>query len=206
MPHQKRSSISSVFSNTSSSTTSSSQPSSTSVTRPSSFALSMPLTPEAMEDEGDEPFISIGPEMIDDNPFDPSLPDEVYFDMMKMRRMSSQVPTPGSSIYERLSRMVPSHSMKAGNPEQRNANGTWRSRFRLRRQSSEGQVSEGSARQSLSQRLEAVPEPGVVLSCNFKPKAHWGLVPLDAAQGRSDIVRRPEGFEMDEQRRSRLSR
>lgn len=162
----------------------------------------MPLAPEALEDDDDdEPFISIGPEMIDENPFDPSLPDEVHFEMMKMRRRASQLPAPSSGLYGRLSRMVPNYSMR---PDNERRSGTWRSKFRLRRQSSEGQEGTGSTRPSPNKKREAVPEPGVVLSCNFKPKAHWGLVPLDAAQGRSDIVRRPEGFEMDEQKRNKL--
>ena len=41
-----------------------------------------------------------------------------------------------------------------------------------------------------------VPEPGVVLSGTAPQK--WNLMSLSEAQGRSDIVRRPEGFEMSE--------
>ncbi|KAI0339341.1 hypothetical protein BDW22DRAFT_621355 [Trametopsis cervina] len=41
-----------------------------------------------------------------------------------------------------------------------------------------------------------VQEPGIVLSRTAPQK--WGLVPLSEAQGRGDIMRRPEGFEMKE--------
>ncbi|KAJ3557219.1 hypothetical protein NM688_g1588 [Phlebia brevispora] len=198
MPYQKRPSTCSVSSNSSASSTSSAAPSSTPVTRPSGV---LPLTPEIAEDEEDDPFISIGPEIIDENPFDPSIPDEVHFQMMKMRQAESQTSTPSSSIYDRLARMVPNHSVRSGTPEQRNGNGTWRSKFRFRRQSSEGDQ-DSTTRSSPRQRREAVPEPGVVLSCNINPRGRWSLVPLDAAQERGDIVRRPEGFEMDEQKRT----
>ena len=35
-----------------------------------------------MEDEDEEPMIEIGPEQIDENPFDPSIPDEEYLKMI----------------------------------------------------------------------------------------------------------------------------
>jgi hypothetical protein len=47
-------------------------------------------------------------------------------------------------------------------------------------------------------RRTSIQEPGVLLS-GHSPKK-WGLVPLEEAQGRADIMRRAEGFEMREGR------
>lgn len=203
MPYDKRTSYGSVVSNTSSSS-SSSTPSSTSSINRSPLGVAS-TCPDIMENDGDddgedeEPYISIGPEMVDEHPFDPSISDEVHARLRRARQAEARrMAIPRAQSSSLLSRFAPGHSLKPGASVTRT--GSWRSRFRLRKNSSE-ELQED--RSSPTQKLEGIPEPGVLLSCTHSSATRWGLVPLDAAQERSDIVRRPEGFEMNEQKQVR---
>ena len=148
-----------------------------------------------MEDEDEEPMIEIGPEQIDENPFDPSIPDEEYLKMLRLRAAQSPQSPTGSGA--RLLARFAINGSKSKNSGARGAPPSWRSRFK-RRVSDEPE--QAMSRTTATEKRQQVPEPGVVLSCNRNPRANWNLVPLDAAQGRNDIAHRPEGFEMAERK------
>lgn len=163
---------------------------------------------EDAEEEEPEPFIIIGDEQVDDHPFDPSLSDEEQLRIIRMARAASQQSSPtipgSSSLYDRLTRLVPNGSPKGNRSPglARNGSGFWRGRFR-RTSSAESQAADSTpARTTASTKREAVPEPGVLLSCTHSPSTIRDLVPLNTAMQRGDIVRRPEGFEMQEQKQN----
>ncbi len=211
MSYRKRPSDCSVFSNASSSSSASTTSSaSSSVYQPSPLAfVSESSCPDIVEDEDGEddgdnaPNIFIGEEQIDESPFDPSIPDEVYVRMMNMRSPvqndAAEAP-PARNLRTSLSRIVSNSSTRNTIPQSPGRTSSWRSRFKFKRQDSVEQEDSQDAVLLGHQKRDYVPEPGVVISSRHPASMRWNLIPLDTAQTRSEISRRPEGFEMAESR------
>ncbi|KAI0682730.1 hypothetical protein BC835DRAFT_1424073 [Cytidiella melzeri] len=122
--------------------------------------------------------------------------------------------SPGSSRSPRIGSGPPSVLASPTGGAGGSSAAPWRMNFRHRRGSTvdapvaeedeeddhEGTAGGGGVGHDHNRRGN-VQEPGVLLS-GTSPKK-WGLVPLAEAQGRSDIVRRAEGFEMQQGSSSR---
>lgn len=196
------------------------------VAAPDAFPDGEPLDDD-MDLGGGGSHIEIGDEQVDDNPFDPSLSDEWYIEDIVKRRAAANAAKgkTGGSPLRLLSKVLGSppssprsqrppstlmSSSSSGNlsPGQ---SAPWRMNFRRRRTSSVDEpLHEADEEDDLSydrsagpsqgrghdnKRRTIVQEPGILLS-GTSPKK-FGLLSLADAQGRSDIVRRPEGFEMN---------
>lgn len=212
MPYKRPSiwSVGSSGSNTSASTSGSS-----SALTPSPLAAAIACSDIAEADDEDErpPIITIGDEEIDENPFDPSLPDEIYYEMMQQAASSnrgSPPPTP-SRLPERFVRLLSAQKVHrnvpppASIPSPPSTSTSWRSKFRLRREGSAGEHSPDP------DTLEHGPsgpvrEQSSVVRCTKRPRRSLHLIPLDVAQSREAIVRHPEGFEIAEAKRAKAAR
>lgn len=177
---------------------------------------------------GDGSYIVIGDEQIDENPFDPSVSDEVYARELEQRLAAAQSAqatgrhgaTPPGSILCRVfsSSQASPPSIRSQRPPPAivasqsggsvSSSRPWRMNLRRPRAASVADTplpeadeeadedTNGGARGHEDKKRAIVQEPGVVLSGTSPQK--WGLLSLQEAQGRSDIVRRQEGFEMSE--------
>lgn len=167
--------------------------------------------PDILEDadgEDERPaVISIGDEQIDEHPFDPSLPDEIHYRMMLQQaaQASEQISSTSASLPERVSRLFaarpPPAAIASPPAESPRTSGSWFAKLRPRRDSHD--LEEVSPADALArERGVRVQEPGAVVSCTKGPSKSLHLVPLDQAQKREDIIRRPEGFELAERKDS----
>jgi hypothetical protein len=206
----KRPSIVSITSSGASALPSTPSSASSSLVQPSPLAATL-ARPNIMEDADEDkdeerpPSIEVGDELVDDAPFDPSIPDEIYWQMRQQAlSLATSSSTTSRSLQEYFSRLL--NSQKSGryhippstaiSPSPPSVV-SWKSVFRSRR---ENASQEGREDGLLSQdRRVRVQEPAEIISCTGRPPAV--LIPLDQAQGREDIVHRMEGFEMAERRR-----
>ena len=211
MPFIKRPSITSFQS--SSSGTSGSTPNSVS----SSLLQPSPLAyPGIMEDEDEAqpPLIEIGDEVIDNSPFDPSIPDEIYWQMMQQAALSPGASSPSSgSFQDRFSRLLGAQRPGRAAPPSANTGtlpgspptpGSWKSVFKKRRESATHDGGDAACNQLGQERRVRIQEPAEIISCTKGPKV--ALIPLGQAQQMDDIVHRMEGYEMAERRRDNIHR
>ncbi|GJE92332.1 hypothetical protein PsYK624_084860 [Phanerochaete sordida] len=200
--YRNRSSVCSVDSAGSGSSTSTSA--SSSLTNPTPLTIACPDILEDADGEDERPpAISISDEQVDEHPFDPSLPDELY---VRMAQQAAACAPPGASptagsLHERVSRLFALHRAGApppatlpGSPtDTPQRAGSWLAKLRPRRESHADADAPPSP-------TGPAREPGTVLACTKRPRRSLRLVPLDQAQQREDIIRHPEGFELAERR------
>lgn len=187
---------------------------SSSAAQPSPLAV-FPVFPGILEDEADEdderpPRITIEDEQVDECPFDPSIPDEVFIREFAAAQ-SAAVPIPTRhtepSMHERLGRLLavsPRMSVPGvfapapgASPNAEVAPDSHTHRWKARLSRLRGSLLKDEIGE---QEVEEAGEHAVVLSCRSSVTARMGLIPLSEAQGRADIVHRPEGFELAEAR------
>lgn len=201
-PHRKRSSVWSVDSTSSNNSASTSTSATSAATTSGLLAITCP---DILEDEDGEderpPVLSISDEQVDEHPFDPSIPDEMYWRMMQHAASSAPASPVSSSFHDRVSRLFAAHmphragalptaTVSPPAQEPHRASSSWLSKLRARRESHNTEGPDPASPEA--------PEEGTVLSCTKRPRKSLRLVSLDQAQQREDIIHRPEGFELTE--------
>ncbi|EKM53185.1 uncharacterized protein PHACADRAFT_259361 [Phanerochaete carnosa HHB-10118-sp] len=219
LPYRKRSSVWSVGSTGSSSSISTSTVASSPITTPGLLPITCSDVPEDADGEDEQPpMISISDEQVEEHPFDPSIPDEMYCRMMLRAASSEQSPPVSSTsggFHERVSRLFAAHiprravsppNATAGSPsESSRPSGSWLSRLRPRRESHDSEEAVPVSAQASAECRARAQELATVISCTKRPSGSLCLVSLDQAQRREDIVHRPEGFELAERKDSLVS-
>lgn len=206
MMFHKRPSVTSISSSDSSSTSSSrlSTPSSaSSFSAQSSSPLGASVAcPDILEDEDEErpPCIEIGDEQIDDSPFDPSIPDEMYWQMMQQAASAPASPTSGS-LHERIAKLLhssrPRSSISSGTSDGPPPSSVipWKSKFKKRKDDA---LQDGQEPTTGGDRRATIHEPAEVISCTKRPTTT--LISLEQARAMDNIVHRLEGFEIAEKK------
>ena len=177
--------------------------------------MACPDIAEVDDEDERPPVITIGDEQIDESPFDPSLPDELYYEMMQQAASSSTgppSPTSNNRLHDRFARLLNAQRVSRNVPPPAStsthslpSSHSWKSRFKLRRDNSlEDHSPERDALGSPKNEQER--ELATLIACTKRPRASLHLVPLDVAQAQEAIVRYPEGFELAEAKRAKAER